>query len=197
MAIKDRLKPPAEAPAPSGFTCPHYDPPPGEKRCRHFIANGSCARPAVFMCVEWLKANGQQVPPPEPPAKEVVQDVPDNRPRDLFGQPLPNPPKPPPPAARPAVATTTPKPEPAPEPPLVRRVTDEEIESFKALGVEVCIASDALGEIWLVPEYTGADRREISIEHAATLTAVCAAFPGAKVIEYEKAKPKPPAEPET
>jgi len=194
MALKDRLKVMAPDATKPAFTCPHYDPPPGEKRCRHFIANGSCARPDVFMCVEWLRANGQQVPPPEPPAPEAVAD---DRPRDLFGQPLPDPPKPPPPVAKPAVATSAPKLEPAPEPPLVRHVTDEEIESFKALGVEVCIASETLGEVWLVPEYTGADRREISIKHAATLTAVCAAFPGAKVVQYEKAKSKPPAEPET
>lgn len=193
MAIKDRLKPATEAPAPSGFTCPHYDPPPGEKRCRHFISNGSCARPDVFMCVEWLKANGQQVPPPEPTAPQVVRD---DRLRDLFGDPLPDPPKPPPSAAKP-VATTTTKPEPAPEPPLVRNVTDEEIESFKALGVEVCVATEALGDIWIVPEYTGADRKEITVQHVATIAAVCAAFPGAKVVQYQKAKPKPPAEPET
>ena len=195
MALKDRLKDATPAAAQPVFTCPHYEAPPGEKRCRHFIANGSCARPDVFMCVEWLKANGQQVPvEPEPTAPEVV---PDDIPRDLFGHPLPDPPKLAPPEAKPAVATAAPKLEHAPEPPLVRNVTDEEIDSFKALGVEVCIASETLGEIWIVPEYTGADRREFTVQHAATLTAICAAFPGAKVVHYEKAKPQPPAEPET
>ena len=195
MALKDRLKDAAPDAAQPAFTCPHYEAPPCEKRCRHFIANGSCARPDVFMCVEWLKANGQQVPAElEPPAPEVVSD---DRPRDLFGHPLPDPSKPTPSAAKPSVAAAAPKLEPTPEPPLVRNVTDEEIESFKALGVEVCVATEAMGDIWIVPEYTGADRREITVQHAATLTAICAAFPGAKVVQYEKAKPEPPAEPES
>lgn len=194
MALKDRLKSATPDAAQPAFTCPHYDPPPGEKRCRHFIANGACARPDVFMCVEWLKANGPQAPASEPPTPEVV---PDDRPRDLFGHPLPDPPKPPPPAAKPEVAIVTPTLEPAPEPPLVRNVTDEEIASFKALGVEVCIASETLGDVWIVPEYTGADRREFTVQHAATLTAICAAFPGAKVVHCEKAKPKQPDEPES
>lgn len=196
MALKDRLKAAPATTSPPGFTCPHYDPPPGEKRCRHFVSNGACDRPDELMCVEWLKANGQTVPPPSDPPPPVA--VPDDRPRDLFGHPLPEPPKPSPPPAKVSVLAAAPKAEPQPpEPPLVRNVTDEEIQSFKALGVEVCVATEAMGDIWIVPEYTGADRKEITVQHAATITAICAAFPGAKVVQYEKTKPKPPGEPES
>ena len=196
MALKDRLKvaPPATS-QPSSFTCPHYDPSPGEKRCRSFVANGGCSRPDELMCTEWLKANGHAVPPPSTEPKPPLAAIPDDKPRDLFGNPLPDPPKPAPSPVKPAVSTATPKTAAPADPPIVRNVSDEEVQSFKALGVEVCVASEALGEIWIVPEYTGAERKEITVAHAATLTAICAAFPGAKVVQYEKAKPQPPTEP--
>jgi hypothetical protein len=197
MTLKDRLKPAPSATSPPSFTCPHYDPPPGEKRCRSFIGNGSCSRPDELMCTEWLKANGQAAPSPqaapqtEHPPLRLVRDT---TPRDLFGNPLPEPPKPSPPS-KPAVLTAACKTDVPGDPPIVRNLSDEEIRSFRALGVEVCVASEALGEIWIVPAYTGATRKEISVEHAATLTAICAAFPGAKVVQYERAEPLPPTEP--
>jgi len=52
-----------EQPAkPSTFTCADYDPLPGSKRCRSYLANGGCAREDHFMCEEWMKASGQPVP---------------------------------------------------------------------------------------------------------------------------------------
>lgn len=96
---------------------------------------------------------------------------------------------------QPEKVTPIPTPKPAPiakvstadrDAVLVRNLTDEDIASFKALGVEVCFASEGIGEVWIVPEYTEQERREIRIDHAATLTAVCAAFPGAKVTSFEK-----------
>src|SRR5262245_40112340 len=50
-------------------TCPHYDPLPGARRCRHYLPNGACDRPDEFLCVEWLKVNGPRDAPP-PPAGE-------------------------------------------------------------------------------------------------------------------------------
>ena len=71
--------------------------------------------------------------------------------------------------------------------PVVRNLTDEDVASFKALGVEVCLATEGCGDVWLVPEYTGRDdRKEISVRDAATLAAVCSAFPGARVTSYER-----------
>jgi len=192
----DRAKPTET----SSFTCLHYDAPPGEKRCRHYLKNGSCARPDELMCIEFLKANGHAVPASAPGANEPAKLI-NSTPlapkvaTDLFGNPLPDPPKLALPPAKLAVSTAAPKTAAPADPPIVRNVSDEEIKSFKDLSVEVCIASEALGEIWIVPEYTGAERKEISVEHAATLTAICAAFPGAKVVQYEKAKPQPPTEP--
>ena len=65
-------------------------------------------------------------------------------------------------------------------------VTDEEVASFKALGAEVCIRSEGIGEVWVVPEYTGADRQELSVGHSITLATICAAFPGAKVVAMNR-----------
>lgn len=195
MSLKARLavvEQPAK-PVAFTFTCADYDPLPGSKRCRSYLANGGCSREDHFMCEEWMKANGQAVPAPVE-VEAVTEPA-----RDLFGNPLPEEPLP----KKPIVATTpTPSPKASPvavesaaerDAPLVRNLTDEDIASFKALGVEVCIASEELGEVWLVPEYTGQDRRELRIDHAATLTAVCATFPGATVTSFEKlAKPEPP-----
>jgi hypothetical protein len=45
--------------------------------------------------------------------------------------------------------------------------------------------SDALGEIWLVPAYTGKPRVEITPEHAMTLMHVREVFPDAQVTSFE------------
>ncbi len=74
--------------------------------------------------------------------------------------------------------------------PVVRNVTDEDIASFKVLGVEVCLSSPELGEVWLVPAYTSSDRRELTAEHAALITAACSAFPGSRVVSFKKSVPK-------
>ncbi len=184
MSLKDRLREASPSPAAS-FSCPHYEARPGSKRCRQYLEGGACARDDEFMCVEWLKANGHHVPPPAPSAPESASE-PAPASRDLFGQPTA--------APQPPAAPAPPPPDPAPpvEVPVVRNLTDEDIASFKALRAEVCMRSEDVGEIWLVPEYTGADRLEISVEHAATLTAICSAFPGAKVVSFEKRKPEEP-----
>jgi hypothetical protein len=67
------------------------------------------------------------------------------------------------------------------EVPVVRTLADADLTSFKAFGVEVRLDTDDLGEIWLVPAYTGADRQELSVDHAALLATICAALPGAHV----------------
>lgn len=177
MSLKARLAVVDQPAAPATFTCPDYDAPPGLKRCRSYLDNGSCARDDHFMCEEWMKVNGYAVPAPVEAKPEPA--------RDLFGKPLPEEPQPkkpekvtPAPIAKASTADG--------DAVLVRNLTDEDIASFKALGVEVCFASEGIGEVWIVPEYTEQERREIRIDHAATLTAVCAAFPGAKVTSFEK-----------
>jgi hypothetical protein len=146
------------------------------------------------MCVEWLKANGHKVPQPAPPmpassvAPQVSSDPPAETPHDLFGERLANP--------KPSLKTKAAT--PAAESPLavsegsalpLPRMSAEDIASFKALGVEVCLTSEGVGDVWLVPAYTGQDRKEISVEHAATLRLVVDAFPGAKVTAFQKLRP--------
>ena len=193
MALKDRLQSQGDAAKPAAFTCPHYDPQPGSKRCRSYLDRGACALPGEFMCREWMRANNQgpttlqpPVPAPAPESREPKR--PTEPARDLFGHPVPSAPQP---APTPAKA----KPEP-PKPPAtpteargtevetdpLRGLTTEDLESFRALGVEVCLRSEALGEVWLVPERTGQTRKEITPELAATIVRVSSAFPGARVV---------------
>jgi len=170
MPLADRLSPPTSS---GGYTCPDYDPVPGGKRCRSYLDGGACALPTEFMCVEWLRANGQPVPAPRTPAAPV-------------GRPLPMAP------AAPTAARRAPAQRRAcdtPDPVILRRLTDDDVSAFKARGVEVCVSTDELGDLWLVPDYTGAERKELSIHDAATLAAVCIAFPGARVVQLERRDP--------
>ena len=180
---------------PAGFTCPHYDPLPGGKRCRSYLDGGSCALPGELQCREWLRVNGHGAVEVEP-AHSAVESEPEPAPQqgDLFGHAPPAPPRPAPvpvqvaaeQPSRPVPGTVQePGPPPEPAPALaedrLRGVTTEDIESFKALGVEVCFTCPA-GEVWLVPEPTGLPRRELTPEHAATIVQVLAAFPGSRVV---------------
>ena len=170
MALKDRLREGAQA-EPS-FSCTRYEARAGSRRCRHFVPGGACALPDEFMCVEWLRANGHDVPPPLLP---------------LTASPAPLAPEPPGGHEPRAAAETE-------DVRVFRNLTDADIASFKALGAEVCIRSAEAGDLWLVPEYTGADRAELSIEHAATLAALCSAFPGSTVVAFRRAPEAPAAD---
>ena len=157
-----------------GFTCPDYEQSGKGKRCTHYVEGGACYLDSHDHCVEWLKANTTQQTPPASP-----------RPEDDSGFQLT--PEPQPPTA--ATATETEPPKPAwpdyRDIPVVRNVSDEEIEAFRELGVEVCLATENCGEVWIVPTPTGKDRKEITIDHACTLAAICSAFPGSKVSRFD------------
>src|SRR5690606_38368380 len=80
------------------------------------------------------------------------------------------------------------------QPPQVlaaRVLTDEALESFRALGLEVCLTDAGAGSVWLVPEYTEQDRKELRVDHAATLAALCSAFPGARISAFHHAASVP------
>ena len=203
MPLKDLIRP-APTPAserPPGITCEKYTRGEG-KRCVHFQQGGTCALPDEFVCTEWQKHNGpnKRVLPVVAPAP-VVEEVPAAKPgaRDLFGNPVVVPLQPvskPRPAPVPMVPTQ-PEADVAPAIDLdgLRGLTTEDIASFKALGVEVLLRSDTYGELWLVPEYTGKERKEITPEHAATVMRVLSVFPGSQVISFEKS-PHNPERPE-
>jgi hypothetical protein len=189
---------------PAGITCPHYEALPGRKHCRHYLDNGGCSLPTEFMCVEWMKANGHLAPDatqkpaaaaPESPLRQALA----SSPLDLFGNPNPDyrstdTGSPAPSSSRREASSTVPSPamsmptddadttDRSPQ----RGLTTEDIDSFKALRAEVCLSSDAFGEVWLVPEYTGQGRKEITPEHAATICRVIEAFPGSRVVSFEK-----------
>jgi hypothetical protein len=158
MTILQRY--PNQSPAPD-IGCPRYQPRPSSRRCQHYLDGGACALASEFMCVEWLKANRHLVPENHP----SHHDTPLAQPTLLAG--------------------LTP---PTPEPAHARApITPDELESFKALGVELCLDLGEAGPVWLVPRYTGQGRKEITPEHAATLRLLLDAFPGARIAAFEKA----------
>lgn len=176
--------------------CPVYRPTPESRRCVDFVDGGACARPDIFMCTEWVAANQRSAPRDgtrgestraetagsgEPRAAEVAQPA---APRSAASsctrgaQTVPHPSR----------SGQGPLPETPPRVLAVRTLTTEELDSFRALGVSVCVRSDELGEVWIVPEYTTAERSELRVDHAATLAALCAAFPGARAVAFERRK---------
>ena len=176
MSLKTRYTHAAGGGGKTKFSCQHYSPTADGKRCAHYIDNGACDREDEFMCVEWLRLNH--------PDNPLVKKKPRT---DLLGVLVPEEtPSKTEPEKKPAVPIQVPDRKRERDPPIVRNVNDEEIASFRTLGVSVCIRSEDIGDVWLVPEYTDKDRLELRIDHAATLTAICAAFPGAKVTEYIK-----------
>jgi len=199
MSLASRF---AKADQERAITCAKYQAIPNSKRCVHYQDGGTCSLPDEFLCIEWQKANAGRIPgspiTPPPASAPSVRPVDSADPRsldhDLLGHPLPpQKPKEVAPREESARSETTPpvgKLGELTEPVLIRGLTDADIASFKALNVEVCIRNESIGEVWLVPEYTGQDRKEISCEDAAFLTAVVAAFPGAKVTSFDK-RPEP------
>jgi hypothetical protein len=186
MSVADLSRRAADPAVSKAFTCPHYVPAGDGKRCKDYQEGGTCARPDLLLCSEWEKRNRHRLPK----SKSATADA---APTDLFGNPLPEPKQKParlraeslsaPSRSASSLSSTTSDNRPPP-----RGLTAEDIDSFKKLGVEVCLESEAFGEVWLVPEYTGRDRKEITPEHAATIARVMEAFPGSKVVSFEKSQ---------
>lgn len=66
---------------------------------------------------------------------------------------------------------------------MARELTPEDVESFKALGIEVH-AKSSVGDFTLVPDYTdeaGKSRIEISAEDLRKISLVMHAFPGTEI----------------
>lgn len=195
----DKPAPAPTTPRPLGVTCEKYTRGEG-KRCAHYTAGGACTLPGESACLEWLKANAPKARAPATaiitaqaptPATAIITARTPARPpvaRDLFGHPIAD--AKPAPKTKPS-APVAPPPMPAAkgEPPStdeLRGLTTDDIASFKALGAEVHFKSDTYGDVWLVPAYTGRPRKELTPEHAATIVRVLAAFPGSRVLAFNK-----------
>jgi hypothetical protein len=204
VALAERFAP-SGAPRPDGITCERFEAPAGSRRCAHYVGRGACGLEDEFMCVEWLRVNGHPshkslpiapepkapAPPPEPPIE-----------RDLFGNPVRRPARASssaPTAGQGRAASLASRPPgpvepPSSAPPIVRTLSDADVAAFVKLGVEVCLETASCGELWLVPAYTHTPgRQEISIHDAATLAALCAAFPGAQITGFTPSKKHAPA----
>jgi hypothetical protein len=178
MALKDRVNKEAK---PADITCEYYQSDKGGKRCAHYGPGGACTLTDLGQCVEWAKANPHKRVPGEvpfiltPPPVKAPAETPAKAPESLL-------------ARIEAIEEPDLPSDPPAEVPWIRRIGDREIAEFRALCISACIKSEAIGELWLVPEYTGnPDRTELRIDHAATLAGICAAFPGAKITSFVKA----------
>ncbi len=67
-------------------------------------------------------------------------------------------------------------------------LTADDIESFKALDVEVRLETADGDEVWLVPERTGQERTELVPEDLEVVTRVHDVFPGASVKAFRVKK---------
>ena len=52
---------------------------------------------------------------------------------------------------------------------------------FELLQADVCIATEAWGDVWLVPAPTGRARVEITLKHLALIEQITRVFPGAQL----------------
>ncbi len=168
---------------PSEIQCPHYAPAPGSRTCVSFVSGGGCVRPDTFMCTEYVRKNparGVSTPPTTPMTPPVTATVS----KDLFGDVVraEERPKAAPLPPRTSVATTSQTGAQA----FTRPTTEEQINALEERRVELCVRTEATGEVWLVPAYTGAERNEVTFRDAATIAAVCAVFPGAEVTRFER-----------
>ncbi len=200
----------ATSPISSGIACPEYEAMEMTKRCRYFNDDRSCQLTAHPVCEEWLRSNPEKTIP-NPSSATFVESNPDYKIAVVEGlhfrpgwkakmlERLTD--FPPPVRATPSTtneqSAQAPKPTPPPSPAVVavgkqapftvEGVPSEiEVASFRALGVEVCITNDTVGELWLVPKYTDAKRKEITPEHLLTLCRLIAAFPGCSVSKFIK-----------
>ena len=209
MKLSDRFQKPTTSSSP--YTCPYYL--QGEdKRCQYYLEGGACAREEVFMCYEWLRANGHPVPKFEPrvpeqpeqavtpfsdapasvpvtngafPASEKAPPPSAAVPTDLFGHPLPEE-KQTAPVAKPLVQQGADGPTPLTLPPLAASLlTPEGKEYFKQRKVEFCFRSPELGELWLVPKLTQKTRQELTVDDLVAFCLLLEAFPGAKLIALD------------
>lgn len=178
---------------PDGITCVDWqprDPAPGKKRCSFYMppdatkneVGALCSLSNHFLCSEWEKANPTRIA------------------EALASAPKPAPIEPEPPRATPPLALV-PSPAPAPAPvraraegqnahrqpgqvlPPAKEIPEGDLAALEQLGVEVCLATPGLRDVWLVNKLTGApDRFEMTWRQAATVRLIVDAFPGAKLV---------------
>jgi hypothetical protein len=156
------------------ITCDRYESSGDSRRCKHFLAGGACKLPSEFMCIEWQKANPGAPPRPAPVAEppslvaSVFGDALSDPLDDLLGLPED--------LGAPTAASDA------------ERVPSASSEASAGMAlsaprhVAVQIVADALGgEVWLVPAYTNANRRELTFADAQAIASIFAAVPGARI----------------
>lgn len=65
----------------------------------------------------------------------------------------------------------------------------DEVAAFKALKVAVRMRAPWCSDFWLVPERTGQDRLELTVDEAVTLVRLLDAFPGSRIESFRRPLP--------
>lgn len=168
--------------------CPDYEPQEGGKQCEFFLSGGTCSLANRFTCIEWEKAQARKAAKVGAAATASVGGSTPGAPSvsaPPTGRSTP--------AGRslPVVKAEAPKIE------VPAAFDRKAIEAFKAQGIEVDFSyPGAEEELWtLVGSYTGKARREVSIDDAAIISTLVAAFPGSRVVSLTRKTPEPKKDP--
>lgn len=198
--------------APEGIECPKYRALPGSKRCQHYAEGGGCALATEFMCIEWSKLNdpdlyerqraelaralyGSETPEPggatlaaggplaapSGPGSLAPAEQPSGAQAGAQAAPRPH--------LGTAVATAPEELAATPRPFDPAVLTDQALAELEAAGVEVCVASTDLEDVWLVPAFTDQDRPELTYRMARTLLVTMTILPGATLRAIRRGNP--------
>ncbi len=178
--------------AANGIQCPDYQARSESKRCRHY-ADQLCELELHPVCEEWLRINPSAVPrsgssPEHAKAKRLLAGRPDYRLAVVTASYFT-------PGWQARIAAVIES--QAAVPPMEAGPTEADTEphrasemdaaalvlSWKALRVSIHLATP-FGSLWLVPEYTGKERPELTPEDALKVCKVVDAFPGSHIEEF-------------
>ncbi len=169
----------------SDIICPEYRRlPGGDRRCQHYVGNGSCGLEGAILCVEWVRKTPDQH---EPGTLERMLSLV----RSSGSVPSPAVPAVPAAPAEPAEPAAPPTETAQAARTLASRPglpvaggdwvpTREQVESLASRGYELELQTEA-GDVVLVPKYTSLDRVELTYEDARTLASIASVFPGTKL----------------
>lgn len=146
----------------------------GKKACLHYAGRGACGLKDEFVCYEWAKVNPSKAQGFEGSWALPLWDgmeAPEGwkeRGRVILGYA-------------------------PPESFKGDLLTDAAVDSLTGQALVTVLESPDLGEVFLVPEYTDAERVELTYADIRTLTLMCNALPGSRIksIKRPRKKEKP------
>lgn len=171
------------------FECVDYTPLPGHYKCQHYAGKGACALDNYMMCVEWLKKNPDHAlttpAKPESPEPAPRRERSDRKHLQVLDEERVDP------GlketgvyelrAHGATVKAASEPESRPLIEQPELLTEQQVDDFAKLGMEIELDTEHSGKVFLVPAYTGKDRTEFTFRDCRTLVTILQVFPGAKL----------------